>query len=344
MRPPALIHAPLGEDAEAIARLVEASGEESRICVTTDDLAAAIENKGAEASLLCVISQEGAGAATGEILARALSLEPIWARLPLIFVVQDVRRPPPAVRMLDAKENASPFLVLDRPCRPTTLRHAIENQAESRRRQFETRDLLTRLQAEEERTRFLLSELRHRTSNSLAVLQALFGMSARQAGSVDALSAAFGERLQALAAAYARLSEDGEDDRQLDLLLREHVHPYAPSADQLHLSGPPAVLARGQVLFDLAMVVHELATNAAKYGAMSRPEGRVEIEWGLEDAALRLVWRERGGPPVEPPEESGLGMRLLRLFPSTEPSAEIRFEPAGVVWIGRLPPQSFKLP
>ncbi len=344
MHPPVLIHAPLGNDAAAIAREVEAAGEAACICPRPQDLADAIGDGRADGVLACIASQEGAGEEPGETLARAFAAEPDWARLPLIVLVSDVRRPPQAVRILDRMSHGPSFLMLERPCRPAVLRHAIRTQAESRRRQFETRDLLTRLRSEEERGRFLLDELRHRTRNSLAVLQALFSLSARRADSVEQLATVFGERLQNLSEAHTLLSQEGEGKRRLADVLRQHVLPYAISEEQLRLSGPETVLS-GRICFELALVVHELATNAAKYGALSSASGRVDIAWTPDGdgGGLRLVWQERGGPPVAPPEETGLGSRLVRRFPSAQPDAEIEFRREGLVWTGRIPAGSFDL-
>ena len=109
------------------------------------------------------------------------------------------------------------------------------------------------------------------------------------------------------------------------------------------LSGP-ATIVHGHLWFDLAVVVHELAPNAAKYGALSRPEGRVEIAWDpeTETGSLRLVWRDMGGPTVTPPKGTGLGSQVVRCFPSRRPSAEVRFESEGLVWTALLPKGTFR--
>ena len=287
---------------------------------------------------MCIVSQEGAGPETGKALAEIFAAEPGWARLPVLFLVTNSNKPPPAVRLLDRRENAPPFLVLGRPCRPAVLRHAIDVQAEARRRQFETRDLLEKLESEERRSRFLLSELRHRTRNSLAVLRAMFTMSVRNAKNIEELKSAFGEQLNNLSVANGRLSEEGAGKVGLSVLVKEHVQPYTTALDQLRLSGPEALLDE-RTAFDLAMVVHELATNAAKYGALSQAEGRVEVDWVREPEAdlLRLTWRERGGPSVSTPTQQGLGSRLIRGFSPGKRDAQVKFETAGLVWIGWIP-------
>ena len=333
-----LIYAPLGDDARAIAAEVDACGELARICSSAADLAQIMRDGGPEAALLCIVSQEGAGPDTANALAEVFTREPGWARLPILFLVADLDKPPPAVRLLNRRENAPPFLLLVRPCRSAVLRHAVEVQAAARRRQFETRDLLEKLAGEERRSRFLLSELHHRTRNSLSVLRAMFNMSVRSAIDFEDLRKSFGERLENLSVAHARLSGDGAGKASLPDLVTEHVQPYAIAPDQLHMSGTDALLDEG-IAFDLALVIHELATNAAKYGALSQPEGRVEVDWVREADAglLRLTWQERGGPTVSAPKRQGLGSRLIHEYAPTGRRAQVDFNASGLVWTGQIP-------
>lgn len=325
---PVLVLAPLAGDAPAIARELEACGLTACVCRDATDLARRLETNGPEGTLFVVATQEGAGQEAGEALRRAFDCEPPWARLPAVFLVSNARRPPPACRMLDRPEYAPPPLVLERPAKRVVLRRIFETQAAARRRQFETHDLLDRLKQSEDRRAFLLSELRHRTRNSLTVLHGIFSLSARRAGSVEALREAFGTRLISLANAYAPLSEDRGGTRSLDSLIRDQVAPYCTEPKQLRTTGP-SVRLRERLVFDLALVVHELATNAAKYGALSTPDGVVDVCWQrLPEQDLEFVWRERGGPPVEPPRRRGLGTSLLHRFPS----ADARFERSGLVW------------
>jgi two-component sensor histidine kinase len=338
MEPSVLIYAPLGGDARAIAAEVDACGAPARICPSAADLARIMRDGGPEAALLCIVSQEGAGPDTGQALAEVFTTEPSWARLPIVFLVADLERPPPAVRLLDRRENAPPFLLLGRPCRSAVLRHAVDVQAAARRRQFETRDLLEKLAHEERRSRFLLSELRHRTRNSLSLLRAIFNMSVRSAETLEDLRKSYGERLENLSVANARLSEDGAGKATLSDLVAEHVQPYTIAPGQLRVSGTDAFLDE-RIAFDLALVIHELASNAAKYGALSQAEGRVEVDWVREPDAglLRLTWRERGGPAVSTPTRQGLGSRLIQEFSPTGRRARVDFDTSGLVWTGWIP-------
>lgn len=331
--PPVLVLAPLAGDAGAIACEVEACGLPVRVCGDSAELERRLENGGAEGTLFVVATQESAGEDVGAVLQRSFDREPGWARLPAVFLVSDARRPPPACRMLDRKEYAPSPLVLERPAKPAVLRRIFETQAEARRRQFETRDLLDQLRRSEERRGFLLSELRHRTRNGLAVLHALFSLSARRAESIEELCASFGPRLTNLAEAQAALSAEENATLSLEALIRHQVAPYCASPEQLRTGGPPLRL-RERLAFDLSLIVHELATNAAKYGALSTPDGVVEVRWGRlpGERDVELLWRERDGPPVEAPQHSGLGTTLIRGFPSGGASADVRFEPEGLAW------------
>jgi two-component sensor histidine kinase len=121
-------------------------------------------------------------------------------------------------------------------------------------------------------------------------------------------------------------------------LVTEHVQPYTMAPGQLRVSGTDAFLDE-RIAFDLALVIHELATNAAKYGALSQAEGRVEVDWVREPDAglLRLTWRERGGPTVPTPTRQGLGSRLIQEFSPTGRRARVEFDASGLVWTGWIP-------
>ncbi|WP_310214608.1 PAS domain-containing protein [Caulobacter sp. BE264] len=183
--------------------------------------------------------------------------------------------------------------------------------------------------------RLLVNELNHRVKNSLATIQAIAAQSFKGQSSLEEARAAFSERIIALSEAH-------------DLLTRENwegadMHAVAARVAALHggdsrfdLSGPSVRLSPKSAL-SLSMALHELATNAVKYGALSLPDGRVHIAWGLapEPGAPRLdlTWTERGGPVVKPPERRGFGSRLIErgLAAELAGAAVIDFQPEGVV-------------
>jgi two-component sensor histidine kinase len=164
----------------------------------------------------------------------------------------------------------------------------------------------------EARQELLIHELNHRVKNTLATVQALARQTARGADSVPAFTAAFEARLLAMSQTHMLLTASQWSTTGLRRILELELAPYASGRpERIHLDGPEVGLAP-RIAVPLGMTVHELATNAAKYGALSVPEGRVVVRWTLADGLLRLSWQESGGPAVAAPERTGFGTRLIR--------------------------------
>lgn len=331
------IYAPLAGDANALAEAIAACGHAASV---SNDLATLLAPGALDRTLGLVVTEEGAGRREGALLAEALAAQPAWSSLPVLFLVGDAASPPPASRLL--RDGAAPtqVVLLERPVRPAVLSGVISTQSALRRRQFETRDLLARLAEAEKRQRFLLDEVRHRTRNTLAVLQALFRLTARNYPGVEAFVAAFGSRLRSLGDAHVRLAEEGAGSDRLHDIFRQHAGPYCTTPGQLDVQGPD-LRTTGSLAFELAMAANELATNAAKYGALSVAEGRVRVAWAEigQGQGLEIVWREQGGPPVNEPSQRRLGSQLIGTV-GRDVGAESRteFRQDGLVWRLRLPP------
>ncbi len=204
------------------------------------------------------------------------------------------------------------------------------------------RDVGERKRAEQQRE-LLTHELSHRVKNSLAVVQSL----ARQPGaadlSVDEYRARFLGRIQALARAHDQLLQTHWQSADLRVLVLSTLAPYGKIGERaIAIDGPPVHLTPKQGL-GIALVLHELATNASKYGSLSSDEGALEITWTLEPHhdALNVVlsWRERGGPPVAPGRTQGFGTTLIQRACDYElgGSAELTFHPAGLTVEIRFP-------
>lgn len=160
----------------------------------------------------------------------------------------------------------------------------------------------------EGRQRLLINELNHRVKNSLATVQSIAAQTARRAVSVEAFRETFDARLVALSATHNALTRAGWESASLRELVEQELSPYA--AAQITTDGPAVELAPGHALA-FGMALHELATNAAKYGALSRPEGALSVRWVVEGGNLELWWREAGGPAVVSPTTRGFGSRLI---------------------------------
>ncbi|MDF3060470.1 MAG: hypothetical protein K0S06_579 [Microvirga sp.] len=188
----------------------------------------------------------------------------------------------------------------------------------------------------EDRQSLLIRELHHRVKNTLATVQAIVGSTARTSSTIDDFYRAFVGRIVSLARTHSLLTEDEWQTVPLRKLLADELRPYDEGGRRILLQGPDIELRSDQAV-PIGMAIHELTTNAAKYGALSRREGRVEVGWSVEaghsgERRLEFEWLEQGGPPVAPPKQQGFGSRLLQRVLTTQLQADIRieFEPDGL--------------
>lgn len=157
----------------------------------------------------------------------------------------------------------------------------------------------------------LIEELNHRVKNTLMVVQGLAHQSFRGKDVPAQPLATFGDRLNALAGAHTALSKANWGSAPVDEVIRQGIAVFRHDADRVTISGPSLRLASGPTV-PLVLALHELATNALKYGALSGDAGKVEIRWSIpQEGWIELLWTERGGPPVAPPQRQGFGSRLI---------------------------------
>lgn len=203
---------------------------------------------------------------------------------------------------------------------------------------------VTERRSAEERQTLLIRELHHRVKNTLATVQAIVGSTARTASSIESFYEAFVGRIMSLAHTHSVLTEDTWQTASLRTLLVNELKPYADGAldgagddARIRLEGPPVDLA-SEVAVPIGMAIHELTTNAAKYGALSTPDGRVTITWSLVPdgpaGTLRFDWVESGGPSVREPTRQGFGSRLLQRVLTAQVRAEVAMD---------YPPDGFRL-
>ncbi len=187
------------------------------------------------------------------------------------------------------------------------------------------------LETSERRQKLLINELNHRVKNTLATLQSIATLTARKATSVEEFSSLFQARLMALSDTHNLLTASGWEQATLTDLLTKELRPYAP--EQFRLTGPDLLFDAPHALA-MGMIVHELATNAAKHGALSTPDGCVSVSWSAPDADGRtsLDWVETGGPAVVTPTRTGFGSRLIAtsLKGDLSGSAALDYAPTGL--------------
>lgn len=171
-------------------------------------------------------------------------------------------------------------------------------------------DVTDRLQSQKQRE-LLIAELSHRVKNSLATVMSILQHSFSKGASPDEARKSFEARLLALSHTHSRLAEGEWARVPLATLIEDELRPYLNDAGtNLALSGPSFAVGPKAAL-TLGMAFHELATNAAKYGALCKEEGKVEVSWRIQGQELHLSWVERGGPPVTPPARRGFGRFLV---------------------------------
>ncbi|WP_051439838.1 HWE histidine kinase domain-containing protein [Methylobacterium sp. 10] len=200
---------------------------------------------------------------------------------------------------------------------------------------------LTEAQLASQHQQTLIHELNHRVKNTLATVQAFTAQSLRTATSMQEAREAITARLIALARAHDVLTVEKWESADLGRLVKDALSLHNVVARRCIWEGDPVRVVPRAALA-LSMMVHELATNATKYGALSNEAGTVMVSWStLDDEAaalgtaprLRLLWQESGGPPVQPPTRRGFGSRMIERGLANELGgrAQIRFEPGGVV-------------
>ena len=182
------------------------------------------------------------------------------------------------------------------------------------------------VEAAKARETLLNQELLHRVKNLLTTVNAMAVLTARHS-EPEAFVPALTGRMQALERATELLSVDERVHCDVHTLVESALEPFR-AGDNFAVGGPACELPRDACV-PLSLALHELCTNAHKYGALSVPEGRVELRWTVADATLRLAWRETGGPPVAPPAHTGMGTQLLKKQRGLD-AVELRYAPGGV--------------
>ncbi|MFP5078039.1 PAS domain S-box protein [Rhizobium sp. YIM 134829] len=186
-------------------------------------------------------------------------------------------------------------------------------------------DITARKSAEQERE-LLTGELAHRVKNTFSVVQAIVAQTLRKADPV--LGETLQNRLAALSKAHGVLLQTNWETSTVESLA-VGVLSLQAEPDRFDLAGP-AVMVGAKTALSLSLLLHELATNALKYGALSVDGGRVNIRWSLEEDEFRLVWQEVGGPPATRPERRGFGSRLIEMGINGARDTQLDYGPTGL--------------
>lgn len=327
--------APLGRDAELACRTLTQAGLHCRPCHSMDDLRA--QPAGSYGTIL--LTEEVLTEGTVCAMAALLDAQPAWSNLPVTILTGRASGGTGLVRRSPAEALGSRqgVVVLERPVRVATLVSIMRSAVLARQRQHELRDQLVARQKAEMHARMLTEEMNHRIKNSLGLVGAIASQTFRRGRPMQDALDAFSARLKAMAVAQDVLTQGAGDGASLHQLIGTALEPYQQhdTPDRIAISGPE-VWIDGRRSTSLIMAMHELATNAVKYGALSVDTGRVTVRWRVEGSSgadhLHLEWRERDGPSVTPPKRRGFGSLLVERGLARElgGKAEIAFPPEGV--------------
>ena len=337
----ALVLAPRGRDAQIAAKILGEAGISSTIC---DDLAGLIDalEAGAGLALLVeeVLQEHDYGA-----LVRWIDTQPSWSDFPIVLLAHrggGIERNPAAARLGEALGNIT---FLERPFHPTTLVSVAQTALRGRRRQYEARERLETLRSavlrqerDRKHLRLMVNELNHRVKNTLATVQSIVAQTLRSADAPVQMRDTLTSRILALSKAHDVLTDEQWSGADLRQIAARAALPFRSGGgeDRVTLNGPDVRLPP-RIAIAVALAVHELATNAVKYGALSSHDGGVDLDWSLSQddgrRRLHMVWREHGGPAVSKPTRAGFGTRLIERGLAADLNGEVRiaYPPEGVV-------------
>lgn len=333
-----LVLEPRSRDAETVSDLLGRAGLACRVGSGIARLITSVDDGGIGA---VVVAEEMLRGAALDALRVALAAQPAWSDLPLVVLTRGAahaQRDPYAAGLAEALGNA---VFLERPLRAATLVAAVRSALRARRRQIQLRDHLAERDRATRRQAMLLHELNHRVKNTLATVQAIAVQTLRRGVEMEEARPVFLARLLALAKTHDLLTASGWLGSGVREVVAAELVPFRDDArpGRVTLDGPAVELTPNATV-SLGMAVHELVTNAVKYGALSVPGGSVAVAWSVASEQrrggavrrLRLTWREHGGPPVVPPARRGFGSRLIERGLARElgGTARIEFAPEGV--------------
>jgi two-component sensor histidine kinase len=202
-------------------------------------------------------------------------------------------------------------------------------------------------EASDKLQKLILEELHHRIKNTLATVSAIVSQSLRNLQGAEHAQHAIEGRLRALGQAHDLLLQARWSSTDLGTVVHSAIEAFDnPDEPKFSIMGPDIPMTSGAVIA-VAMTLNELCTNATKFGALSVPEGRVDITWALDPRTqrLHLAWTEKNGPSVRPPEKHSFGTRLIEtLGKQLKGDVRLTYEPTGFVYVFDVPIASLTSP
>lgn len=317
---PLLVHAPYRDDASTVARLLKEYYIDTRPIRDAGELDAALE----EQAGILLISQEGLSDSVLATVKSFLERQPRWSEFPIILLLDDEFLSHTPIAEVQQHFPRAKLTLLQRPIRAAELATVVRVSLSARARQFAVRSFI-------EKQEELRRELNHRVKNVLSSVQALYELTLRNSSNLEGFASDFEGRLAALSSVHEVLFSVDYGSPLLTDIVDTIVAPYRGGGRQrIHVSGPSGLRLQSDSAMVFAMSLHELTTNALKYGALSIKGGTIEAGWKEDrrhdEDRIDFWWIERGGPRVRPPEHSGYGTSFIRSAVENRLGGETSFD------------------
>ncbi|ANN57903.1 histidine kinase [Mesorhizobium loti NZP2037] len=334
-----LVLAPVGRDAKVASAILTENDIKSHICATLDEAVPLLD----QAHCL-LVTEEALISSNRNQFASWLNHQPTWSDFPIVLLTMRGTEIDKRLAFLDRY-----LIVLERPFLASSLANSVRSALRARARQLEVKSYIEQKQEVADRQKLLIRELHHRVKNTLANVRAMMGATAKSSGSVDDFVRDFSARIVSLADTHSMLTDDYWQMASLHKLLESELRHYdTTDKSRVVLEGPNVALV-ADIAIPIGMAFHELASNSSKYGALSRPTGRLEVRWSVSNSEgermLTLDWLEKGGPKVEQPRRRGFGTTLLEKVVAVQCQAkvELNYHPDGLRFAMALPLRDTRL-
>jgi len=328
-----LVLAPVGRDAKVASAILTENDIKSHICATLDEAVPLLD----QAHCL-LVTEEALISSNRNQFASWLNHQPTWSDFPIVLLTMRGTEIDKRLAFLDRY-----LIVLERPFLASSLANSVRSALRARARQLEVKSYIEQKQEVADRQKLLIRELHHRVKNTLANVRAMMGATAKSSGSVDDFVRDFSARIVSLADTHSMLTDDYWQMASLHKMLESELRHYDTSdKSRVMLEGPNVALV-ADIAIPIGMAFHELASNSSRYGALSRPHGRLEVRWSVtnseDERILILDWVETGGPKVEQPRRRGFGTTLLEKVVAVQCQAkvELNYHPDGLRFAMALP-------
>lgn len=321
-----LVMAPYRRDAEYLHTLFKEHEIDVEVCADSTTIAACL----ADHPGVLVLTHEALTPAVVKCVALHLASQPAWFEMPIVILLHRSSDDAQLKAELASAWPQARHLYYQRPVTPVELISGVQSALLARIRQRDVRDHIA-LEVE------LRRELNHRVKNILASVNSIFEMTYRNVDSLSGFADDLRGRLKALSNVHSAVFEAADEAVSVEEIANLTFEPYRiPGQDRIRCDGPVVMLSR-EAGTTLALCLHELATNAIKYGSLSTADGTVSFSWSLSDSSpveLSAVWLEAGGPTVVAPSRSGYGTRYLKSALGSLFGAKpvVIYDPRGMRW------------